>query len=116
VKAVLALVALCFILSSATMTPQDSLRFKDIKPIFDSKCVPCHGVEGPAGNFQTTSYEHVMRGGKHGKAVVAKNSGASRLIKMIKGSMKPRMPFESAPLTRAEIEKISKWVAQGAKQ
>ena len=62
------------------------------------------------------TYEGVMKGGEHGKAVLAKNSAGSRLMKMVKGTLQPRMPLDAAPLTQAELEKISKWITQGAKK
>ena len=57
-----------------------------------------------------------MKGGTNGKSVIPKNSGGSRLMKMVKGTVQPRMPMDAQPLTQAEMEKISKWITQGAKK
>jgi uncharacterized membrane protein len=117
VKFLFALCVTAGVIASAVTAPQQSsLKFKDIKPILDKKCVSCHGESYPGGNIRLDSYEGLMKGGTHGKAIIAKNSAASRLMKMIKGTVQPRMPMDQPPLTQAEMEKISKWITQGAKK
>ena len=107
----------CAIASTVTATlQQPSLAFKDIKPILDKRCHSCHGESYPGGNLRLDSYAALMKGGTNGKAVIPKNSAGSRLMKMIKGTMQPRMPMDAKPLMQAEMEKISKWVRQGAKK
>lgn len=110
-------VIVCAIASTVTATPQQPvLTFKNIKPILDRRCVPCHGDSYPGGNLRLDSYEALMKGGKHGKVVLPKNSAGSRLMKMVKGTVQPRMPMDGQPLIQAEMERISKWIAQGAKK
>ena len=110
-------VVVCAFASTVTATPpQPVLTFKDIKPILDKRCVSCHGDSYPSSQLKLTSYEGVMKGGKKGKAVVAGNSASSLLMKMIKGTIQPRMPMDQKPLSQAEMEKISKWISQGAKK
>ena len=113
----LTVIAVSIILASAiTKSPQAGLRYKDVKPIFSAKCVPCHGNEGPGGGFKMTTYEGIMKGGSSGKVVIPKNSAGSKLMKMVKGTVQPRMPLDSHPLSQRELEKISKWITQGAKK
>jgi hypothetical protein len=108
-------VIVCAIASTVTATPQrPTLAFKDVKPILDKRCLPCHGESYPGGNLRLDSYAALMKGGTNGKAVIPKNSAGSRLMKMIKGTVQPRMPMDAPPLTQAEMEKISKWITQGA--
>lgn len=113
-------VALC-VLASAFATalvaaPEPPLTFRDVKPIFDKRCLPCHGADYPGGNFRVDSYAEIMKGGKHGKAVIAGKSLESRIMKMLKGTIQPRMPMDASALPRSEMEKISNWIAQGAKK
>lgn len=113
----LSVVVMAGVLASALTSPQQQpLTFNDLKPILDKKCVSCHGSSYPGGKLRLDSYEGLMSGGEHGKAVIAKNSAGSRLMKMLKGTMQPRMPMDQAPLTHAEMEKISKWITQGSKK
>ena len=105
----------CVIATAVTAPQTRQLTFKDVKPIFDKKCLSCHR-DYPGGGFRVDTYENVMKGGQHGKAVIPKNSAGSRLMKMVKGTIQPKMPMDAAPLSQAELEKISKWITQGAKK
>jgi hypothetical protein len=118
VKFVVALaVIICAIAATVTATPQQPvLTFKDIKPILNKRCVSCHGDSYPSSNLTLKSYEGLTKGGKKGKAVVAGNAQGSLMMKMIKGTVQPRMPLDAQPLSQIEIEKISKWIQQGAKK
>jgi mono/diheme cytochrome c family protein len=96
--------------------PEPALTYKDVKSIFEKRCLSCHGAEYPGGSFRVDSYEAIMKGGQHGKAVVVGKSAESRIMKMMKGTIQPRMPMDGAPIPRPELEKISKWITQGAKK
>jgi len=112
--------ALCVLASTfATVlfaAPEPPLIYSDLKPIFDKRCLPCHGDKYPSGNFRVDSYGGIMKGGKHGMAVLAGRSAESRMMKMLKGTIQPRMPMDAPALPSSELEKVSKWIAQGAKQ
>ena len=112
-----AVVVMAGALASAISPPeQRPLTFKDVKPILDKHCVSCHGASYPGGEIRLDSYAALMKGGKHGKAVVPKNSASSRLMKMLKGTIQPRMPMNTAPLSQQDMEKISRYINQGAKK
>lgn len=116
-KFVFSLVVIAGVLCSALVAaPEPALTFKDVKPIFDKRCLSCHGAEYPGGNFRVDSYEGIMKGGQHGKAVIPKKSAESRMMKMLKGTVQPKMPMDSPAIPRAELEKISNWITQGAKR
>jgi len=97
-------------------SPEPTLSYKDVRPIFAKHCLPCHGASYPGGNFRVDSYSAIMKGGEHGKAVIAGKSAESRIMKMLKGTLKPRMPMDRPMLPRTDLEKISKWISQGAKK
>jgi hypothetical protein len=48
------------------------------------------------------------------KRVEPSNSANSLLIKILKGEVSPRMPFNRDPLSPAVIDSISKWIDNGA--
>ncbi len=100
--------------ATALVAPEPPLTYRDVKPIFDKRCLSCHGADYPGGNLRVDSYAGIMKGGKHGKAVIAGKSPESRMMKMLKGTIQPRMPMDTPALPRAEMEKISNWIAQGA--
>jgi len=95
--------------ATETAGPKDApamLTFSAVKPIFDANCVSCHGGPNPTRGLNLSSYESIMRSG----AVKAGNPGASSVVRAItSGVMPPRNP-----LRQADIDLITKWVADGA--
>ena len=94
-----------------------AVSFKtDLQPIFSASCTGCHGATGVAG-LSLASYADVMKGGKDGAVVKAGDANGSLLVQKVKGTQTigVRMPRGGAPLADAQIQKISDWVAQGAK-
>ncbi len=74
---------------------------KDIQPILQSKCVQCHAEIATYSN----TVEKVSPG----------NPGASTLIKNIDGSKQPQMPVGQEPLSKDQIQTMTNWVQDGAK-
>ncbi|QDT43770.1 translocation protein TolB [Gimesia alba] len=105
--------------------PADSLQAaetqidysKQIAPLFRKYCEGCHSVDDAEGKFAIDSYAGLLKGGKHGPAVLPGDSKSSRLIRMITGEAKPVMPPEDSgeKLTSREITLLTEWVKQGAK-
>ena len=94
--------------------PEATLTYNDVKPIFDAKCVGCHGENDPKEGLALHDYASIMKGGEHGAAVVPGDPKASKLVQFIDGTKTPRMPFKQDPLSQEEIDKISSWIAQNA--
>lgn len=90
---------------------------KQIAPLFRKYCEGCHSDDDAEGKFAVDSYAALLKGGEHGPAVLAGDSKSSRLIRMVKGEVKPVMPPADSgeKLTAKEIELLVEWVNQGAK-
>lgn len=90
---------------------------KQIAPLFRKYCESCHNVDDPEGKFAIDSYSSLLKGGKHGPALLPGDSKSSRLIRMVKGEAKPVMPPEDSgeKLSPAEITLLVEWIEQGAK-
>lgn len=109
-----ALLLLGFLLTAGT--PQSSnTGFATVRPIFNSKCVACHGGSSPAGGLRLNTYANVMKGGASGKVVIPHKTGESLLVKRIKGIGGAKMP-PGASLSSNDIGKIETWIRDGAKQ
>ncbi len=80
----------------------------DIQPIFDARCTACHG--GTSGLF-LTSYDQAMRGGVKGPDIIPGDPAQSRLIQYVRRGY---MPLGGPPLSQAQIETLTNWVAAGA--
>lgn len=95
----------------------------DIKPIFETSCVKCHGEERPKAGLKLTSLESTLKGNKDGKVVVAGDIAKSPLlisVACISDDEDSWMPPKNnkakiAPLTKDQIGLIRAWIEQGAK-
>src|SRR5436190_22270196 len=81
---------------------------KQVAPFFKTYCVGCHdGDDDSKGGLSLVSYKTLMEGGDTGPEIVAGKSDESRLIKMLLGAAKPKMPpKDSKQPTAAEIELV----------
>jgi mono/diheme cytochrome c family protein len=94
----------------------------DIKPIFETACVKCHGNEKPKAGLKLTSLETTLKGTKDGKVVEPGDSTKSSLVLSVAqiGEEDTWMPPKNnkakiAPLTTEQVGLIRAWVDQGAK-
>lgn len=89
----------------------------EIRPIFNKKCIVCHGGVKKSGNFSLLFREEALAKAKSGKyAIIPYESANSELVKRLKiHDLEKRMPKEKEPLSSDEIDKIVKWIDQGAK-
>ena len=79
-----------------------------IQPIFDARCVDCHGN---FGGLDLSSYENLMNGGSSGESIVPFDHFSSELwIRINSGQMPPG----NNDLTQDQINLISQWIDEGA--
>src|SRR5262245_51210261 len=90
---------------------------KQIGPFFKTYCVGCHdGGDDSKGGLSLVSFKSLMEGGDGGEVIVAGKSDESRLVKMLLGTARPKMPpKDSKQLRPEEIELVRRWVDLGAK-
>jgi len=108
-------------------TKQETVDFeKQVWPILEKRCVECHATAqaGPDGKMKkpkggvTLDSKTGITASKGGKVVIAKKSGDSMLVESISlpADHDDRMPpaKKGDPLTKEQIELITKWIDQGA--
>ncbi|HLJ11843.1 MAG TPA: c-type cytochrome domain-containing protein, partial [Planctomycetaceae bacterium] len=90
---------------------------KHVAPFFKTYCVGCHdGDDDSKGGLNLLTFKTLMEGGDAGQVIVAGKSDESRLVKMLLGTAKPKMPpKDSKQPTATEIELVKRWVDLGAK-
>lgn len=90
---------------------------EDIRPIFNKKCIVCHGGVKKNGNFSLLFPEEAYSKAKSGKyAIIPYDAKNSELVKRLKAhDVEERMPKEKEPLSDEEISKIEQWINEGAK-
>ncbi|MCZ7570745.1 MAG: enoyl-CoA hydratase-related protein [Ardenticatenaceae bacterium] len=93
-----------------TATPGgDAVSFRrEMLPIFQARCVACHG--GISGLY-LTSYDYVLAGGINGPGVIPGDPGNSNIVTALESGY---MPAGAPVLPPEEIELIRAWVAAGA--
>lgn len=88
-----------------------------VAPIFEDKCVQCHGPEKKKGKLRLDTFDYVRRGGKDGLVITpgdAKNSELYRRVTLPRDN-KDAMPAEGKPgLTAAELKVVEFWITSGA--
>jgi mono/diheme cytochrome c family protein len=94
--------------------PADFAR--DVQPIFQARCILCHGSEVQMGGLRLDQRQSLFIGGKSGiPAIVAGKSAKSLLVRYISGlDPKTVMPPTGERLNAEEISRINRWIDQGA--
>ncbi len=83
----------------------------DIKPIFDARCIKCHGVERTKEGLDMQTYANIFAGSRNGPVVEPGNADNSLLVQLI---VEGEMPNRGDPVTPGELQLIIDWVNQGA--
>ena len=98
--------------------PAQSISYdKQVRPIFQAHCQGCHQPAKAGGKYVMTDFPRLVKGGETGVAAVVPGKPAeSHLLEQITPQDgKAKMPQGKSPLTPAEIDVVSRWIAQGAK-
>ena len=87
-----------------------------IQPIFQKKCTSCHNPEKLKGELLLTTQEGILKGGKTGALIVAKDAENSLMIQRIelpkieKEHMPPRGKVQ---VFKEELQLLKWWIAAG---
>jgi mono/diheme cytochrome c family protein len=89
---------------------------REVQPVLAKRCFRCHGPDKAEAGLRLDLRDRAfakLESGSH--AVVAASVGESELFKRVTSSeSSERMPPEGKPLTPAEIERIRRWIREGA--
>jgi mono/diheme cytochrome c family protein len=114
------------LLSPGTTQAEQKVDFvKDIKPIFSTSCVKCHGADPdgkkPKGKYDMTTKEKAFKTGENkDKNIVPGKPDDSLVYKLLLGPVGSgddeigKMPYKKDPLPQKEIDLIKTWIQQGA--
>jgi mono/diheme cytochrome c family protein len=88
---------------------------RDIKPLLAARCARCHGPAQQQAGLRLDTGHGVKSGGDSGAAVVPGKAAESLLVQAVTGvDGVSKMPPEGEPLTAAEIDRLRRWIDQGA--
>jgi hypothetical protein len=89
---------------------------KEVRPILETTCIQCHGIEKQKGGLRLDTLEHMKKGGDSGPALVVGNIDDSLLLERIFLPIDDDeiMPPENGPLTLKQQDILKRWVMTGA--
>ena len=96
----------------------DDVRFsRDIRPIFNQNCVPCHGGVRQKNGVSFIFREDALGVGKSGRrTIVPGKPDSSELIARITSTdPEMRMPYHAPPLPPQQVALLRQWIKEGAK-
>ncbi|MCB2178589.1 hypothetical protein KQH61_04155 [bacterium] len=83
----------------------------DVLPIFESRCIQCHGGDKTEGDLVLLTYAQMMEGGEDGQVVIPGDADNSLLAQLI---IDQKMPKRGPKLTPAQTQIIVDWINEGA--
>jgi WD40 repeat protein len=86
---------------------------KDVVPILQAHCVDCHSSSDAQGDLVLETHEDLMMGGENGAVLTAGNAAKSKLVLMVEGKAKPKMPPKK-DLPADAIAVLKAWIDAGA--
>jgi hypothetical protein len=88
---------------------------RDVQPIFQRACYPCHGAEKQKSGYRLDSREIALNGGElYAPNITPGKSADSSLFKFVTGAGDLDMPPEGPRLSEQEIDVLRAWIDQGA--
>lgn len=115
-RTLLLLVALGLVfLRPVAGTPDTAVpRFEtDILPVFQAKCIRCHGDKTKRGDLDLRTMAAVLKGGESGAVFVAGKPDKSLLFEKVHTGVMP--PAKKDRLTEGEIDTIRRWIVASDK-
>jgi mono/diheme cytochrome c family protein len=83
----------------------------DVMPIFQSRCIGCHGGDRTEEGLDLKAHESLMAGSDNGPVVVPGDAVNSLLVELVATQ---KMPKRGPKLTPPQVQIITDWVNQGA--
>ncbi len=104
-------------LASARSSALPHITEEDVLPIFQVRCVACHGKREQKGGLDLRTQGSRLKGGKSGPALVPGKPDESLIIRKIEsGEMPPtelQLKYSVRPPTEAELKKLREWITEG---
>jgi hypothetical protein len=88
-----------------------------VQPIFQDRCVSCHGAAKTNGGLRLDSWDFLVKGGKHGPVFKSGDLAKSDLVRRIglPTDVKEHMPTKGKPqLVDDDLTLLEWWVGAGA--
>ncbi len=112
------LLVLCFGTLSAQEPAAEEKQpvsfYRQVRPILQRHCSGCHQPAKQGGKLLLTSYADFKKGGENGAGFAPGIPEESLILDYISGE-EPEMPRNAEPLAKTQVELITTWIKEGAK-
>ncbi len=90
---------------------------RDIRPILNQNCVPCHGGVRQKNGVSFIFREEALGRGKSGKRTIVpgKPEESELIARITSRDPEGRMPYHAPPLPQQQIALLRQWIKEGAK-
>lgn len=97
--------------------PDQVSYYRDVRPVFQGQCQGCHQPAKAGGGYVMTDHASLLKAGDHEKlgVVPGKIDASDLLVQVTPKNGKAKMPKGKPPLSEYDIQLITKWIVQGAK-
>jgi WD40 repeat protein len=92
--------------------------WRDIRPIFQEHCQGCHQPAKKDGDLDITSVEAIKKGGFSEESAVDPDDPDESILMYeitVEEGEEPSMPKGGEPLSAEQVDRIRRWIAEGAK-
>lgn len=106
--------AACLVFASCSRKKVDFSA--EVKPILNKHCISCHGGVKRNAEFSLLFRHEALDTAESGKRVIVPgDANHSELIRRITSNdPEVRMPYKEEPLTKSEIDVLTRWINEGA--
>ena len=91
---------------------------REIQPLIESACLNCHNEKKAEGGLRLDTRKGALTGGDNGEAIVPGRPADSpfyALTILAADDDEVMPPEKEGPLAKSQIERLKKWIAEGAK-
>ena len=89
---------------------------RDVAPILERRCLSCHNDRDRHGGLSLQSAKAAGKGGESGEVIVPRKPESSYLLDVvISTDGTAEMPKDESPLKADEVNKIRRWIDNGAR-
>ncbi len=97
--------------------PETVSYYRDVRPVFQAQCQGCHQPAKPQGGYVMTDHASLLKAGDHEKpgVIPGKPEASELIVQVTPKDGKAKMPKGKPCLSEYDLQLITKWIAQGAK-
>lgn len=94
----------------------EEIAYQDhIQPIFNNRCVACHGGDRVESGLRLESWPSLIEGSDFGEAIIPFSPEQSLMIKLLTRTGAAPHPSGKRELSLDEVQLLKRWIAEGAR-